>query len=354
MTERGVEENGAFKSIVVLDTNVWLSTKLLNTPVAAALLFALRRAGRLIGLPEVVETEIVKNVRRAGQEAVAQVRKGYDAIGVLMGTRDDYRVPTEDEFGGRITERLAELVSLLHRVPFTADHAREALRRVNEESPPNGPKNQQFKDSAIWEAVRELAATGTAVDLITDDRGFFENRDTGKGMARNLAAECAEGSLKIRLFPELDAYLGSLKQELPAFDTAKIAQRIASTVDESLRSHALAKGFEVGSLESHKLSAFVTERINTLALSWALVYEGFDPADPAGPDVVGDRILVRGSAYLDYVADSISKVQLQAIEYRKFTGELVGPKSQQNVWLSGAIVLGRGAVRHEFKEPVDL
>jgi hypothetical protein len=160
--------------------------------------------------------------------------------------------------------------------------------------------------------------------------------------------------LSVRIFPDLDAYLSSLRQEVPTFDSASIASRIAGTVDEAVRSHATAKAFEVGRLESHKLSAFVTERINTLALSWGLVYEGFDLADPAGPDVVGDRVLVRGTAYWDYASDELSKIQIQAIEYRRHTGELVGPMSQQNVWMSATIGLGRGTVRHEFQEPVDL
>ena len=160
--------------------------------------------------------------------------------------------------------------------------------------------------------------------------------------------------MSIRVFPNVDAYLASLKQEVPAFDVTSVTNRIAETIGEALRSHAEARGFELGALETHKLSAYVTERSNTLALSWTLLYEGFDPSDPTQPDVVGDRVLVRGTSYFDYATNALSEVQTQAIEYRKANGELVAPKSQQTHWLSAAFFGGRGTVRHQFKELVDL
>jgi hypothetical protein len=75
------------------------------------------------------------------------------------------------------------------------EHARAALRRVNEETPPNGSKNQQFKDSAIWEAVLELAANHR-VHFVTKDTGFYEGRDLKRGLAKQLSYECRRASLE--------------------------------------------------------------------------------------------------------------------------------------------------------------
>ena len=51
---------------VVLDTNIWRRNPLLKNPLGAALLFSLRRTGACIGLPEVIEDEIVKNIVKMG------------------------------------------------------------------------------------------------------------------------------------------------------------------------------------------------------------------------------------------------------------------------------------------------
>src|SRR5687767_1960869 len=108
---------------------------------------------------------------------------------MLMGSADDYQVPSEAEFEESAKSRLQELNSLLRRVPFTLEHAKSALKRVNDETPPNGPKNQQFKDSAIWEAVIELSET-YPVHFVTEDKGFFEGREIRRGLAQALKAEC--------------------------------------------------------------------------------------------------------------------------------------------------------------------
>jgi len=61
------------------------------------------------------------------------------------------------------------------RVPFTLEHAKAALEMVDARMPPNGEKNQQFKDSAIWQAVLALSSD-YRVHLVTNDRAFLLNR----------------------------------------------------------------------------------------------------------------------------------------------------------------------------------
>jgi hypothetical protein len=75
---------------VVLDTNVWLKNPLLKDPLGAALLFSLRQMHGYIGMPEVVEEEIIKNVSKVGMEAVESINTAYHTILILLGSADDY------------------------------------------------------------------------------------------------------------------------------------------------------------------------------------------------------------------------------------------------------------------------
>ena len=88
-----------------------------------------------------------------------------------------------------VSKRLEELDAFLVRVPLTLEQTRSAVRRVNDEIPPNGPKNQQFKDSVLWEAVLELAKSFRVV-LVTYDKAFFEDRKPDRGLAAELKADC--------------------------------------------------------------------------------------------------------------------------------------------------------------------
>lgn len=68
---------------------------------------------------------------------------------------------------------------------FTFDQAQGALRRVLDKVPPNAEKNQQYKDTLIWEAALELSRELEVV-LVTSDHGFYSDRDPGKGLAAEL------------------------------------------------------------------------------------------------------------------------------------------------------------------------
>jgi hypothetical protein len=176
---------------VVLDTNIWLSRRflLLKTPLSAALLFALGRRGGRVGLPEVLESEIVKQLSLAAvgyATSLEAARSALEDMGAKVPAT--FVLPTA-ELEALPKERLDALADYLVRTPMTIDHARRALAMVNGEVPPNGPKNQQFKDSLIWQSLFDLAGAHDVV-FVTTDKGFFERRDPKLGLAGALAREC--------------------------------------------------------------------------------------------------------------------------------------------------------------------
>src|SRR5207253_7590318 len=101
-----------------------------------------------------------------------------------------------------VEERFREMESFLARVSFSLEHAKSALNMVNLELPPNSLKNQQFKDSAIWQSLLELSRAFD-VFFVTGDKGFFAGRDPKNGLADNLQSDCQRVGGRIVAFHEL-------------------------------------------------------------------------------------------------------------------------------------------------------
>jgi hypothetical protein len=251
----------------------------------------------------------------------------------------------------RLVLLLKEHEQILTRVAFTVEHARGALDRVLSELPPNGPKNQQFKDSAIWEAILELARS-MDVDLVTDDKQFFENRDTAKGLAQNLRFEAEQQSHHIRVFAGLQAYLASLNKEAPAVDPLPVISAIQDAVMPELHAHAESKQFELGERIRESVEAFVTERSTFLALSYEMTFQAFDRTESVEEGGAPDTVTAGGSVLYDYVTGEFSELQLGAIQYRRATGEMVGRNCVNYVW--GAGIIGRHAVPTRIRVPVQV
>ena len=174
---------------LLIDTNIWRSNLLLKNPVGVALAYALGRQGGFIALPEVVEEELAEQIIALGLEEAVKLVDSYQKIKILTDAIWDLPVMTRAELGKKLQERLAELNPILVRVPFTVEHAKAALKMVMLKLPPNGEKNQQFKDSAIWQAVLALSQNYSA-HLISADKGFFLDREPSKGLALNLLEDC--------------------------------------------------------------------------------------------------------------------------------------------------------------------
>jgi len=242
---------------------------MLRTPLASSLLFTLGRRGGLLGLPEVIEIELVKNLSEYANSENRKVNEAASALSFF-----GYQVLTVEPFDVekirvKITDRLRELSSMVIRFPFTLDHARNALVRVNAGTPPNGPKDQQFKDSAVWEAILQAAADYD-VHFATADKGFFQGRDPRRGLAAELAKEVAEmgGSVSLYHSDGLEQFLEQIQEGLPQIDREHVLGQIAQKVDEHIRSTELARNISIENRTHSSVRVFVTPTTSTLALSF--------------------------------------------------------------------------------------
>jgi hypothetical protein len=139
--------------------------------------------------------------------------------------------------------RLAFFEDAAFRPEITQDHARGALKRINGASPPNGPKNQQAKDSLLWEACIELSEKHH-VSLITRDTAFFLDRDPKKGLARNLASEPAVELGQLTVFPSVESFLKSVlpdRSTQDAYDIERLIEELSRQYYGEKRRHRHAK-----------------------------------------------------------------------------------------------------------------
>jgi hypothetical protein len=272
---------GSRKQIcVVVDTSVWRAEPLLKTPLGVTLVYSVSRRGGLIGLPEVVELELKNQILEAG---LGFVDKANDASQMLRILADDpffgTHPPTAETLNKKVDERLNQLSRIFVREPFTLDHAKAALEMVNAKLPPNGEKNQQFKDSAIWQAVLALSKRFCAV-LLTNEKGFFVDRMPEKGLARNLIADCNTAGTQVNCFYGIGPYLEALKAEEPVFDRDRAQQLIIAVAMPRLKSEAERLKAESTYLLGASISAFPTEDPDRLAIDYTLTYK-LDPVSPA-------------------------------------------------------------------------
>ena len=140
----------------VLDANVWVRHRLLNSSIGAAFLYRLEKINGRIGLPEVTEMEIISKVVKDGRNSVETIKNNLAVVRTLVGKTDEIELPSDDEFETATKARIAELSDILIRVGISSGHYESALKRVIQGTPPN-VRSEEFRDSLVWEAVLVLS-----------------------------------------------------------------------------------------------------------------------------------------------------------------------------------------------------
>jgi hypothetical protein len=307
---------------VVPDSCVWRSEPLLRTPLGITLVYTLSRLNSVLGLPEVVEQELTNGIVTAGLDAVDKSRGPLQTIRTITGDRFfTMGVPDEEAFRMYVAERLTELDRILVREPFTLEHAKAALAMVNAKLPPNGDKNQQFKDSAIWQAVLSLSKRFSVV-LLTYDKGFFLDRDPGKGLARNLLDDCNQRGVTVKAYGGIGHYLNTLKGESPEFDREQVKESIVAESKSRLASEADRYKIVPTELLACDISGFATENPDRVAVDYTLTFK-LEPVSPEWRINNEDpRGVVHGSCYFLLEENNVTNHYIQRVAI-KYIGSLM-------------------------------
>ena len=320
---------------------------MLRSPTAAALLYSLRAQGGLLGLPYILEEEIKRHALELGVRARDTVEAGLDDLRRLLGSAPSPTMPGEVALRGAAERRFAELEPMLHRVDFDFEQATDALTRVLDEIPPNGPKNQQYKDTLLWVAVLRLAVDFDVV-FTTADKGFFADRDPAKGLEAELLIDLADRGVTVTAVGELARAAVLLRATQPAVDlealTSVIDVAVAPLVDDAATPSDFHRGRRIGS----HLEVFATERPDTLAVSFTITYDLDDRRAPGRglPQAIatGDCLVVDRETVVELRPD---RVDLDWIEPSGEAGH------RGHVYASASMHLGE---RHEpwtVRTPLD-
>ena len=318
---------------VIFDTNIWIKHLALQSAAGSSVRFYLNRMKATVALPDVIRRETQYNLSKQLLDHLYQIRSSNRALLSALGKMKDVVLPSEQDLfdaANKFTERLGLPVE---HVAFSLSVAEDALKKVLEGVPPNGPKNQQFKDSVIWAHCIELLADDD-VSLVTEDRGFFESRNHGNRLAAKLRSEIADVEHQFRIYDSLEAFLEEIRADVSISSDVVIDafRKEFGGIDVRM---AAANGYEILNprLEA---SYFVTEVPSEMYVTGTILWDC-----SVGGDIEA-VLLINLSGIYDAASECFTKIRRE--------GEILAREDEngnQEVLCKSAIAYGEpGYVGH--------
>jgi hypothetical protein len=300
-----------FPFCVILDSNVWVTERLLQTTIGSAALFAVSAGQALFAVPEIVELEVENILIQFGEKAVDDIRKSIALLKHLSGNQMmSFIAPNREAVQKGMRARWAQLDGVIQRVAFTHDHARSALRRIITKSPPSGDNNEQFRDCCIWEATLEVAEGGP-VHLITNDAAFYEGRDRGRGLAQQLEDEVRDKKLEVNIYSKIQDFLSLKKEFIAILDTDALAAKIMKAVIPAAREIATQndKGrntFVLGQPSPPRIQGFATPKPTVFAVSFEIIF----PLKNMAPERDDATLVLEGTCSYVQNQDEVAEIEI--------------------------------------------
>ena len=241
--------------IIVLDTNIWLKELALMSPLGCAFSHYVVARDIKIGLPEIIELETKSNLRKYLIDYRENIRKNYDYMLAIFGQMKEIVMPEDEVIDKKIEDIFNFHEDRLIKIPFDLEDAKSSFDKIIRKLPPNGEKNQQFKDGVIWANCLKLAEMGD-VDLITQDKGFY-NREYSKGLATNLLQEAKNTPHSIKIFNELAQIIDKVKSDL-GLDKQRLIEMVEKNTYSEVLEFANKKEFELIGAASSNFEFYAT------------------------------------------------------------------------------------------------
>jgi hypothetical protein len=307
---------------VVLDANVWVSERLLQSSIGSAFLYAVAGAKSSIVLPEVVELEVARVLPEMAEGAVGAIRSGLSLLRQLSGhDLVMVTVPSAVAIEEGMQERWKQLSGLLVRVPFTHDQAKSALHRVIQKTPPCGDNNEQFRDCCIWESVMLKAADRTC-HLVTADKAFYGNRNTTTGLARPLREEVTGAKRTIHIHFGLKEFLAAMGSSAAAIDKQAIGDAIVEAIVEQAREIATREdnplmsgetAFTLGAAHRPEIKGYATPKPSLVAISFEVSFDLERASMGDETETLGAVIMtLKGVCSYDPTTKNVSEIEIRA------------------------------------------
>jgi len=291
---------------VLLDANIWITERLLQTTIGNAFLYAIAGAKSSMILPEVVELEIAQTLPEMAERAVEIIKRELTLLRQLSGHELMITAPSALAIKDGIAVRWDQLSGALIRQPFTHDQAKSALHRVLQGLPPSGNNNEQFRDCCIWDAALSMAEDRT-VHLISQDTAFYENRNKASGIAKILQSELIATKKDIQIHYSLRDFLANVSSDSAAIDEEAIGHQIINTILDrasEIAAEGIMRGsdaiFKLGSMRRIKISGYTTPKPSLVAISFEVSFELERTIIEDGSDeVIDSTITLKGVGSYD-------------------------------------------------------
>jgi hypothetical protein len=313
-----VQQIASADACVVIDCNEWIKLKWLGSPIGLTFISTLKRDPSLkLAIPEVLDGELNKHRTETARSLLRRLEDASADINTVTGNpiAGGVITLTEVSIEVAIRERLSAIAGQTIYPDMSIDEVRRALARVNAEAPPNGPKNQQMKDSLLWEACVTLA-NDYWVKFVTSDNAFYSGRRPKNGLAHNLALEPSIKDGRLQVFPSLEEAMRSFAPEssVGSSEIAGIESKnlIATQAREAFARSAIAVDIQAElELRGVVPAYFRTEVPHTFAASFtAFFYVNQNTEDRARGEAA-----VSGECRLDTRDVTIGAVSLQSIHW---------------------------------------
>lgn len=301
---------------VILDTNVWLSSNLLRSELGKALLHSIHRAKGSLGLPEVVEMELVARGTDMVLGAAAKARSHISFLEGILGARINVTLPKRNKLKEAVKARIRWLGPMIQRFPLTLDQARRAIARLVAGTPLSGPNHEEFRDALIWEMALELART-TRVFLVTADRNFYEERDFEKGLSTCLREDINNSEAQIEVFAELGQCIARLGDEVPvpAINYRILVPEITKVIRKEVVTSAQARGFGLVAVQDSKVAHFPTDVPSMVAVAFSIKYELIDLNVSNEQERTNAHVVVKGECSYEPDTHHVERVGFEVMEF---------------------------------------
>lgn len=328
---------------IVLDTNIWLEEQMLRQSSGSAFRFFLKRQNARLVVPEVVRREVEKNLGAQLIEAATRMRKDHTMLLRILGALKELVLPSDEDLKVAAKDAIEHTRIDVVNIPFTIESASSSLDKCLAGDPPNGPKNQQFKDGVIWADCLRLADEGP-VHLVTNDGGFFSGRDTTKGLASNLKAEAEKAKFPITISHKLQSVLEKLQAVVPV-DYDQLTTAFLPNLQGVEIPMLERDGFSLGSFLAGTHQLFATDDPRIAHLEFTLEFECVHFDGRKG------TLKVSGEASFSPESGLASAIQSRGSEF-DFIGEDGDVHRKNAVFLAGSACLGHRTVQHEIRVPL--
>ncbi len=344
------------KICVVLDTNIWLQHRLLYDPLGRSLLHRLEEINGLIALPEIVEREVRKGIKKRTEEEITKFKNSFAAIRQFLGLAPADPAQAFDsektshglglkDFIQSFEARLQNLGGMMIQVPFSHAHAIAALSQVMEDLPPSGKNEEQFRDCAIWQSLLELGAS-YSIHFISNDSNFFKDPKSRKELADNLNNDCDRNKVDIAIHRELDSFLDWFP------DTGRLEKPLKPLIQEFVKREALNKasqyGLKLGNLSRSTEHYYPTDDVGIFAVQFNYEYVIPEEFEINGKPIPSGTLSLSGSFSWDAKAK-------KPMDFGDHEYKIYGPGDSPELVEQGSVVLVTSAIitpLYSFLPPV--